>query len=172
MEDEIIEETQSEETTSQETEELDLDQEGEQVESDDSELDAETLKTELDKTKELNAKLYARLKKNEAKKPVKTAKSSSNSSITRDETILFARGYTEEEVVLANKLAKIEGISTLAASEDAYVKAKVQERLKKEKSAKASLGASGGNAKFAPKNTGDMTTEEHTKLFHETMGNV
>ena len=172
MTEENIEETQFEENTSEETKELDLDQGGEQVEGNNSEPDVETLKADLNKTKELNAKLYARLKKTETKKPIKTVKDSSNSNLTREEAILFAKGYTEEEVDLVNKLAKVNESSILETLEDPYIKTKVLERQKKENSAKASLGASGGSSKFQPKDVGSMSKEEHSKLYHDTMSKI
>lgn len=165
MTEENIEETQFEETTSQET--VELDHYEEQDAGDNSEPDAEALRAENEKLKEQNAKLYARVKKPTAQKPVKD-----NSSLSREEAILFAKGYTEEEVNLANKLAKVEGISTLVAAEDPYVKGKIEERLKKEKSEKASLGASSGSSKFIPKDIGKMSAEDHAKLYHETMRQV
>lgn len=176
MSEENLQETAIEETTSQETEELDLDleleSEGEQEKGESSEPDTEALKAELAKVKEHNAKLYARLKKTEVKKPAEAVKHSTNSGLTREEAILFAKGYTEEEVDLANRLAKVNGTNPLVAAEDSYFKAKVQARLKKEQSAKAALGASNGSSKFVPKDVGSMPREEHIKLFHEVMSKI
>lgn len=171
MSEEHIEETHVEETTSQETEELDLD--NEQVEAEGGEAeDVEALKAELKKTKELNKQLYARTKKGPKKTAKTTEKSSDNSGLTREEAILFARGLTEDEVDLASKLAKVNDISIIEATEDPYFKTKVEGRLKKEKSEKASLGASGGSNKFSPKDVGEMSREEHIELFHKIMGNA
>lgn len=173
MTEENFEETQIENQDSlNPDEEINLEEENDTPESGEGE-DVETLKAELAKTKELNSKLYARLKKTEQKKPTDTVKDSkSKSSLTREEAILFAKGHTEEEVDLATKLAKVNGISILSASEDSYFKAKVLERLKKEKSEKASLGASNGSNKFIPKEVGKMDRDEHIKLFHEVMSKV
>lgn len=173
MTEENFEETQVEETTSQETEELDL--ELETVEQDEAEGEAETvetLKAKLAKTEETNKKLYARLKKPVQKKPETQTQSNNNSGLTREEAILFAKGHTEEEVDLANKLAKVNGVSLVKAAEDDYFKSVVNNRLKKEKSDKASLGASNGNSKFVPKDVGKMSRDEHQKLFHEVMSKV
>jgi hypothetical protein len=98
--------------------------------------------------------------------------SHSNSSLTREEAILFAKGYTDEEVNLANKLAKVNGVSTLVAVEDDYFKSVVEKRQKKEQSARASLGASNGGNKFVPKSVGKMSEEEHAKYFHDVMSKV
>lgn len=171
MTEENFEETQVEETTSQETEELDL--ELETVEQDEAEGEAETvetLKAKLAKTEETNKKLYARLKKPVQKKP--ETQSNNNSGLTREEAILFAKGHTEEEVDLANKLAKVNGVSLVKAAEDDYFKSVVNKRLKQEKSDRASLGASNGNSKFVPKDVGTMPRDEHMKLYHEVMSKV
>lgn len=127
--------------------------------------DVETLKQRLADTEKKNKELYARLKKTP-----KAPQPQTNSQLTREEAILFAKGYTEEEVALANKIAKVGEVSTLVASEDPYFKAKVEERKQKEKSAQASLGASGGANKFTPKDIGKMSREEHEKLYYQTMG--
>jgi len=160
-----LDENPIEEQTSEET--VELDHEVEQDAGDDGEPDVEALRAENEKLKKQNAKLYERTKKPASKKPVKD-----NSSLTREDAILFAKGLTEEEVDLANKVAKVEGVSTLVAAEDPYVKGKIAERLKKERSDKASLGASSGSSKFTPKDIGKMSNEEHASLYHETMSKV
>lgn len=167
----------AEETTSQETEELDLslesEDEGEQETGDNGEPDVEVLQAQINKLKRTNAQLYSRYKEVKEKKPVEAVKASkSNSSLTREEAILFAKGYTEEEVNLAVKLAKVNGVNALVAAEDDYFKTVVEKRQKKEQSAKASLGASSGGNKFVPKPVGQMSEEAHQKYFHEVMSKV
>jgi len=107
-------------------------------------------------------------------KPKETLKTNEtqSSSLSREEAILFAKGYTEDEVDLANKLAKVNGIGVLEAIEDDYLKSKRALRLKKEKSEMASLPASNGTGKFkADKPVGEMTEEEHRAYFNKVMGN-
>jgi len=169
-EEQMQEETPVEEQTFQ-TEELDLEEE--QVTGDNGEPDVEALKAENEKLKRTNAQLYSRYKEVKEKKPVEAVKrSNSNSSLTREEAILFAKGYTEEEVNLAVKLAKVNGVNALDAAEDDYFKTVVEKRQKKEQSAKASLGASSGANKFTPKSVGKMPEEEFQKYFHEVMSQV
>jgi polyhydroxyalkanoate synthesis regulator phasin len=174
MEEEIFD-TEVEETTSEETEELDLEdssQDEEQDEADDSEAeDVEALKARVAKLEATNKQLYARTKKGE-KTPVTAQKSKSNSSITRDEAILFAKGHTEDEVELANKLAKVNGGSLMEAVNDTYFKSVVASRRKKEVASKASLGASSGSSKYTPVEVGKMTPDEHKAYFHKVMGNT
>jgi hypothetical protein len=162
MEDENYQETDTEETTSQDTAD-----DVTSTDDSDGEESAEALKARITELEETNKQLYAR-----AKKVPKKVEPKHNSNLTREEAILFAKGYTEEEVDLANKLAKVNDTSVLVAAEDDYVKGKVQERLNTEKSAKASLGASNGSSIKTTKPVGKMTEEEHAKLFHETMSKV
>jgi hypothetical protein len=162
------------ETSENPDEELDLDlDEDNQDESDesmteDSSEDVESLKAKLKELEDKNKQLYARVKKTDTKPEAK--KSSNNSGLTREEAILFAKGYTEDEVELAVKLAKINEVNPLVAAEDSYFKAKVLERKQKEKSSRASLDASGSTNKFTPKDIGKMSDEEHAKLYYEKMG--
>ena len=137
--------------------------------------DVNALKAELAKKQKEIDKLYARYKNEKEAKQEIVKKPISNSGLTREareEAILFAKGHTEEEVELANKLAKVSGTNLLVAAEDPYFKSKVQERLKKEKSEQASIGASKGGGKFVPKDIGKMSKEDHEKLYHQMMGNV
>jgi hypothetical protein len=131
------------------------------------------------KLEQKNKELYERAKKAEAlakevKNKPETLKTNEtqSSSLSREEAILFAKGYTEDEVDLANKLAKVNGIGILEAIEDDYLKGKRALRLKKEKSEMASLPASNGIGKFkADKPVGEMTEDEHRAYFQKVMGN-
>jgi len=108
----------------------------------------------------------------EQKPLIKENNKTQSSSLTREEAILFAKGYTEEEVDLANKLAKVNGIGILEAVEDDYLKNKRALRLKNEMSNKASLPASNGVGKFkAEKPVGEMSKDEHKAYFDKVMGN-
>jgi len=108
----------------------------------------------------------------EPKPLIKENNKTQSSTLTREEAILFAKGYTEEEVDLANRLAKVNGIGILEAIEDDYLKNKRDLRLKTEKSEKASLPASNGIGKIkADKPIGEMTPDEHKAYFDKVMGN-
>ena len=116
----------------------------------------------------LDPKTFEPIKKEvEPNKPNET-----QSSLSREEVILIAKGHTEEEVELANKLSKINGTSLLEAVEDDIFKAKVDTRVKSEQDKTASLGASkGAKGGKAPKPYKEMTEEERIAQFNETMGN-
>ena len=130
--------------------------------------DVEALKSKIKDLEDKNKQLYAR-----TKKPVKkVAPSKSNSSLTREEAILFAKGFNDEEVDLANKLAKVADTNLLVAVEDDYFKSKHNQRLKKEQSENASLGSSNKSGKFQPQNVGEMDKDEHRKLFDDIMSKV
>lgn len=139
--------------------------------------DAPTLEDyeRLKKEKEtlLAQKEHWRKKAETIVKPKETLKNNEtqSSSLSREEAILFAKGYTEDEVDLANKLAKVNGVNILEAIEDDYLKAKRNERLRKEKSEKASLPASNSVGRVkAEKPIGEMTEEEHKAYFDKVMG--
>lgn len=142
------------------------------------ESDAPTLEDYRDLEKK-NKELYERTKKAEgAAKVLKTKAPELNSTettgLSREEAILFAKGYTEDEVNLAKKISVTEGAGLLVVAEtDDYFKSKVSTRQKKEKSEKASLPASSGSALIRPsKPITEMDDDEHQELFHETMKNV
>jgi len=114
----------------------------------------------------------ARAKKAEAKakeakaKPIK--KTNTESTLSRDEAILFAKGHTEEEVGLALKLAKLNEVSVSDAITDEIFIAKVNSRKKIEQEEKASLGASKGNSKvITEKPIGEMSKDEHMEFFNK-----
>ena len=116
-----------------------------------------------------NKELYERAKKAEAlAKAAKSAPLKTNetqSGLTREETktiaVLYAKGYTDEEVDLAMKISKLDGVEPLKAIEDELFKAKHNARLKKEKSEQASLSPSGGTRVKAEKPVEEMTRQEH-----------
>lgn len=138
---------------------------------------------DYEKLKQQNKELFERAKKAEAQaKEIKSLEAKSKPlnktnetqpGLTREEAILYAKGYSDEEVALANKLAKLEGVSPLVAIEDEVFKAKLSAKRKKERSEKASLPASNTVGKITlPKPIGEMSKEEHAALYHKVMGNV
>ena len=125
-----------------------------------------------------NKELYERAKKAEGTakvlKQTPTLKSTEQAGLTREEVILYAKGYTDDEVATALKLATLNGENPLVVAEsDDYFKAKVAERKKKEKSEQASLPASYGSGRVkADKPIGDMDRDEHIEHFNKVMGNI
>ncbi len=164
------------------------------IESNDSENVEEVVDTEVEETAEVetdntptlddykelerkNKMLYERVKKAEGlnkKSASRTLTNLKDTGLTKEEIILYSKGYTDDEVVLAKKLAEVNGTNVLVVAEDDdYFKTKVSERKSKDKSKQASLGAASGGAKYVPeKSVGEMTDEEHQKYFQEVMSNV
>jgi hypothetical protein len=122
----------------------------------------------LEAEKARNAKLYARLKKTTtAVKPTETQ----SNSLTREEAILIAKGYSEEELKVLNRIkkgAEAEGtkMSFLEATEDEVFKAWKSKLDAQARSKKAQLGASGGSSAKAD-NVAKMTPEEHQEYFQK-----
>ena len=97
-------------------------------------------------------------------------KPNEQAGLSRAEAILFSQGYTEEDVVLATKLSKINGVSITKATEDDYFKDKIQARKDKEKADQAGLPASTGSGQSTEKKPGDMSREEHQEYVAAEMG--
>lgn len=91
------------------------------------------------------------------------------SSLSREETIFFAQGGTEETYKIADKIAKTQGVSILVAKEDPYYKFEV-DRMETEAKANANqMNASTGsqtNSGHDPKALGEMTRAEHEAHFN------
>jgi hypothetical protein len=121
----------------------------------------------LEAEKARNAKLYARLKKAVPQaKPVEQS-----NSLTREEAILIAKGYSEEELKVLNRIkkgAEAEGtkMSFLEATEDEVFKAWKSKLDAQARSKKAQLGASGGSS-VKPVELAKMTEEEHREYFEK-----
>lgn len=113
-------------------------------------------------------KAEAKLKEKKEAKPSK--KTNTESSLSREEAILYAKGYTDDEVSLANKLSKLEDIGVLEAIEDSVFKTRHEDRLRKEQAEKAELGASkgSGHAK-SDKPIGQMNKDEHKEFFNKVV---
>jgi len=165
---EVIDETidESQEDVN-EVEETDLD-EG----SDDSPTLEDYQKLKKERETLLAQKAHWKKKAETSKEDKPSNKSNETQpSISREEAILFAKGYTEDEVDLAIKLSKINNITVSEAVKDDYFTNKVDSRIKKEKSANASLAPSSkGNFKGS-KPYKEMTEEERVAQFNKAMGN-
>jgi hypothetical protein len=161
----------TEETDFQESETLDVEETTETNESEnDGEVTTEPTLEDYQKLEKTNKNLFARLKKAEQiAKSAKTNKTNEQSGLTREEAILFAKGLTEEEIDLASKLAKVNGTTLLKATEDNYFKTKIEERLSKERSIKASLGGSSGSALQPAKPIAEMSRAEHIEYTKKLM---
>lgn len=166
LQDSLQPDEQVEETT-EEVDEVDVDvdestDDTEQEESYDSE--SEVVKS----LKEKNKQLFERAKKAEAEaKKAKSKPSKPNSTLTRDEAILIAKGYEDEDLSIlktlqAGKKAQGEDLSLTELIKDPLYEAYVERREAKKKSEEAQLRASGSSK--AHVNKKPMTPEEHQEF--------
>ena len=150
-----------------------------ELEPEESTYESPTLE-DYEALKKKNRVLYERTKRaEEAAKSIKTKtstilKSTEQTGVSREEVILYAKGYTEDEVATALKLATLNGENPLVVAEsDEYFKSKVASRKKKEKSEQASLPASSGVARVkADKPIGEMERDEHADYYKKVMENL
>jgi hypothetical protein len=101
----------------------------------------------------------------EGSKPVETG-------LSRAEAILFAKGFTEEEVEKVKKVAQMEGLTELEAAEDELFTAWKESRERKAKSAKAQLGAANGSGQVKREqgfNAREISREDHKAMFDKRL---
>lgn len=105
----------------------------------------------------------------ERQKEVKT----SGDGLTKEEAILFAKGFSEAEVERIKSIAKIEGESPLVSAESDYFKIWKDKEDSKRETQDTQLGASRGSAKIKPKKAvsdSGLTRDDHKALALEAMG--
>jgi len=130
---------------------------------------------ETEKLKQSNARLYARLKKAEEalkakEEQPKVSSQVQNPSISREEVILIAKGYNEQELEVAQGIAKGFGIPlTKAVEHEMFVTFK-EKKDKETKSEKAKLGASNSSgSRRDDKIKPDMSLEDHKEAWKKAM---
>ena len=163
----------------EELELLDSENETEAVtETTETEIVTESDETEKPQPTENEKKLYARLQKEKAARKAleEQLKDSSksqvaNSSISREEIILIAKGYDEKELEVAQGIAKGFGIPlTEAVKHEMFVTYK-DKKDKDSKSAKAKLGASNSSGSRRDESIKpDMSAEEHKEVWKKAVG--
>ena len=86
--------------------------------------------------------------------------------LSRDETILIAKGYSDDEVETAKKLSLVEGTTIADAVKTEMFTAWKAQRDEKASNEKAQLGASNGSAPHSEEGfKAGMTDEDHKALF-------
>lgn len=93
--------------------------------------------------------------------------------LSREDTIFFAQGGTEETYTIAKQIADSQGISVLAAKEDDYFKFQVGKINEAAQADANNMGSSNGspnvqNKKQKPQDK--MTREEHEAYVRERIG--
>jgi len=130
---------------------------------------------------ERNGKLWARLKRAK-NKPASAAPAAPAApapaapaaapGLSRDEAILYAKGFSEEEVEYAKKVSLIQGVSPTKAIEDDLFTGWKAKRDKDAKDKAAQLGVSRGGKPTTKKTlaTPGLSDEEHKALAKEKLG--
>jgi hypothetical protein len=127
---------------------------------------------------ERNRKLYARVQRDKNKgkpapvAPVVKTETAQPASLTREEGILFSKGFSEEEVEYAKKVATLEGVKITEAVSNKLFTGWKAERDADAKRQEAQLPASRGG-KSPKKTTFDtpgLSDDDHKALFNEAAG--
>jgi len=153
-------------------------QEAETLETSDAETQAaaeeeeKNFKAEAAKWKAIAERKSKQLEKialslKEKEKMEETNKTNTHEGLSKDEVKLYAMGYSDEEVELAAKLSKLNGLTIAEAVKDDYFQAKVRERKDKEISDKAQIGPANGGAIFSQEEPDDR--EAHQKWYLDQM---
>ena len=150
--------------------------EGEGAEPEPNET-AEQKDARIAKLTERNGKLWARLQRNKNKPaPAKTApapkKAETPTGLTRDEGILYSKGFEDDEVEYAQKVATLQGVKLTEAVKDPLFTTWKSNKDADFKKQQAQLGTSKG-AKTTIKKSFDtpgLSDEDHKALFKETVG--
>jgi hypothetical protein len=129
-------------------------------------------KIRAEKAEKALRELKAKLAEASTEKPDVTPAPAAQSALSKEETILYAKGHTEAEVEYAKKIASVEGSSPLAAAESDMFKTWKKIQDDKRKADDAQLGAaSGSSVRRSEKSFGDkLTPEEHRALATKKFG--
>lgn len=159
---------------------FDIDQLNEETETElvtehDETEEVENDSEELRKLRSENVKLVEiikRRKEREAQaKPTQTQTiSKPSNSITRDEAVLFAQGFSEEDVDYLNVVAKGTGLSLKEAKEHPIFSAYLEKLESEKRNKKASMGASKGSTIKKPVVMSGLSKEDHLKIWREKNG--
>jgi hypothetical protein len=147
------------------TEETQATEEGEK----DWEAEAKKYKAIADrKAKQLETvKTSLEEKKEEPKKP-------NTESITKDEVKLvaklYAKGYEDNEIEMAQKIATLNGISVDEALKDDYLQSVVNNRKRKETSSKAQVGPATSGS-YQPEKEPD-SRDDHKNWYEDQMNKL
>jgi len=161
---------------------LDIDQLNEETET---ELDTEHIETEeveneddeVAKLRSENKKLVEiikRRKEREAQAPQEQKQTitikQTNNAISREEAILFAQGYTEEDVDHLNLVAKGAGLSLKDAKDHPLFVSYMEKQDMEKKARKASMGTSKGSSAVKKPDLSKLSDDEHKDIWFKTLG--
>ena len=98
----------------------------------------------------------------------KTDLKTNNEYLTRDEAVLLAQGYDENDLARLNILAKAEGKKLSEVKDDEMFVAWKEKKDEKIRSEKAQLGSSRSSTSRTSKPVSEMTEDEH-KAYWKSM---
>jgi len=145
----------------------------EQDESDESVDDGEELEKLRSENKKLTEIIKRRKEREEKTSTSKPTQNSTNNSqtLSREEAILVAGGFSEEDLDYLNVVAKGTGLPIKEAKEHPLFESYLQKIADEKKAKRAKLGASKGSSVNKPVDISGMTPEQHQKYWKERMGN-
>ena len=160
----MAEETLNEDIDSKNDEEVVEEESTDEVEEDDTDNSEGKTMADYEALEKKNKELYQRVKKSEAlakanKEPKIETNKTNNEYLTREEAILLAKGYDEEDLTRLNMLANGKKL-TEVVNDDMFVAWK-ESKDAKAKSAKAQLGSSKSSTSKTSKPLSEMSAEEH-----------
>lgn len=144
----------------------------EHIENDESENDEEVtkLRSENKKLIEIIKRRKERETQSHQSAPTQTINTNNAQPITRDEAVLFAQGYSEEDVDYLNVVAKGTGLPLKEAKEHPIFAAYIEKLDKEKKAKRASLGTSKGSTIQKEVSLAGISAEEHKNIWKEKMG--
>ena len=108
--------------------------------------------------------------KDEEDKPNKPNPGNSTDSLSRSEAKLYAKGYEDDEIETAKKIAVLNRVSIDEAIKDDYVQAKVQARKQAERDKAAQLGSAKSGSFQAKEEPSDRA--DHQKWYEEQINKI
>lgn len=94
-------------------------------------------------------------------------------TLSKDEAILYATGFTDEQIETAKKVAQLEGIGIREAVNSDYYKALEAVKKEQEETRQVNLKTSNKSPKVAEKKSlesKDLSRDEHKELFMKRLG--
>lgn len=140
---------------------------------DPSNAEGAKIKAILDRKNKKIAELEQQLGKAPQAEEVETTATPSQTGLTREEAILFAKGLSESEVEQASKIAQLENVSLTDAIDNPLFKAwkgVQEESVRKEQ---AQLAPSKGSPEYKEEKSFDsseLSRDEHMALFKQKIG--
>jgi hypothetical protein len=166
-------ETQQEEAIDETEDDLD---EGEGTEPAPEET-TEQLRARLAESEDKRKRLFARLQREKNKPaPAKPAPAPSKAEIptglSREEGILFSKGFEDDEVEYAQKVAMLQGVKLTEAVKDPLFTTWKSNKDAETKKQQAQLGTSKGARTTVKKSIDSpgLSEEEHKAMFKEIVG--